>query len=208
MNTPIHNSNSWNNEEPSLASLVRPMRAELSETTEGWCVEISSLTPCDAMMALAREDLLEKSTILSGGGDAQWVACVHGPVELGDAKAIVHEVEHSDFPLCADFRMQSIVTSKGGDSVLAHVRNYDDALTLVGTAISQYATALLGEFVSPPELGLVDSLLERSGTISIRPIETEVFSNFVDVGISTNGPSKPADSMMIYDIHSDSWHGE
>ena len=118
------------------------MRAELSETTEGWCVEISSLTPCDAMMALAREDLLEKSTILSGGGGAQWVACVHGPVELGDAKAIVHEVEHSDFPLCADFRMQSIVTSKGGDSVLAHVRNYDDALTLVGTMLLITGTLL------------------------------------------------------------------
>ena len=90
MTTPTHNSNNWMNEEPSLASLVRPLRAELSETPEGWCVEISSLTPCDAMMALTRDDLLETSTILSGGGEAQWVACVHGPVELGDAKAIVH----------------------------------------------------------------------------------------------------------------------
>ena len=208
MTTPNQNLNNWNNEKPSLASLVRPLRVELSETTEGWCVEISSLTPCDAMMALAREDLLETSTILSGGGDAQWVACVHGPVELGDAKAIVHDVEHSSSPLCADFRMQSIVTTKDGESVLAHVRNYDDALTLVAAAISQYANALIGEFVSPPDLGLVDSLLERSGIISIRPIETEIFSSFIDVGISTSGPSKPADSMMIYDIHSDSWHGE
>jgi hypothetical protein len=208
MTTPNQNLNNWNNEKPSLASLVRPLRIELSETTEGWCVEISSLTPCDAMMALAREDLLETSTILSGGGDAQWVACVQGPVELGDAKAIVHDVEHSSSPLCADFRMQSIVTTKDGESVLAHVRNYDDALTLAAAAISQYANALIGEFVSPPDLGLVDSLLERSGIISIRPIETEIFSSFIDVGISTSGPSEPADSMMIYDIHSDSWHGE
>ena len=208
MNTSTHNSNSWNNGEPSLASLVRPMRAELSKTAEGWCVEISSLTPCDAMMALAREDMLEKSTILSGGGDSQWVACVQGPVELGDAKAIVHEVEHSNSPLCADFRMQSIVTTNDGENVKAHVRHYDDALTLVSTAIAQYADAVLNNFVSPPDLGLVDSLLERSGTISIRPIETEIFSTFVDVGVSTSGPDQPADSMMIYDIHSDSWHGE
>lgn len=208
MNTSTHNSNSWNNEKPSLASLVHPMRTELSETTEGWCVEISSLTPCDAMMALAREDLLEKSTILSGGGDSQWVACVHGPVELGDAKSIVHEVEHSNSPLCADFRMQSIVTTNDGENVKAHVRNYDDALTLVSSAIAQYTNAFLSNFVSPPDLGLVDSLLERSGTISIRPIETEIFSTFVDVGISTSGPDQPADAMMIYDIHSDSWHGE
>ncbi len=208
MTTPIQNSNNWNNEEPSLASLVRPMRAELSKTAEGWCVEISSLSPCDAMMALAREDMLEKSTILSGGGDAQWVACVHGPVELGDAKAIVHDVEHSNSPLCADFRMQSIVKTKDGESVIAHVRDYDDALTLVATAIAQYANTMLGDFVSPPDLGLVDAVFERSGVISIRPIETQVFSTFVDVGVSTSGPSEPADSMLIYDIHSDSWHGE
>jgi hypothetical protein len=205
MNTPIQNSN---NEEPSLASLMRPLRVELAKTTEGWCVDISSLTPCDAMMALAREDMLEESTILSGGGSAQWVACVHGPVELGDAKAIVHEVTNSNSPLCADFRMQSIVTSKNGESITAHVRDYDDALTLVATAISQYGSGIVGDFVSPPELGLVDSLLEKTGLLSIRPIETEIFSTFVDVGISTNSGTDPADSMMIYDIHSDSWHGE
>jgi hypothetical protein len=205
MKTPIHNSN---NEEPSLASLVRPLRVELVQTTEGWCVDISSLTPCDAMMALAREDMLEESTILSGGGNSQWVACVHGPVELGDAKAIVLEISKSATPLCADFRMQSIVTSKNGESITAHVRDYDDALTLVATAISQYGSDIVGDFVSPPELGLVDSLLEKTGMLSIRPIETELFSTFVDVGISTNGATDPADSMMIYDIHSDSWHGE
>jgi len=208
MNTPLQNSNNRNNEKPTLASLVRPLRVELSESTEGWCVEISSLTPCDAMMALAREDMLEKSTILSGSSVAQWVACVHGPVELGDAKAIINEVEHSSSPLCADFRMQSIVTTKDGESVMAHVRDYDDALTLIATAISQYAKTLLGVVISLPDLGLVDSLLERSGIISIRPIETEIFSTFVDIGISTSGPSDPVDSMIIYDIHSDTWHGE
>ena len=42
----------------------------------------------------------------------------------------------------------------------------------------------------------------------MKAIETEVFSTFVDVGISTSGAAAPADSMMIYDIHSDTWHGE
>ena len=212
MNTPKDNCN---NEKPSLASLVSPLRVELSKTDEGWCVEISSLTPCDAMMALAREDMLEELTILSGSnygnGKSQWVACVHGSVELGDAKAIVHEVSQSGSPLTADFRMQSIVTSKDGKSVSAHVREYDDALTLAATAISQYASTLLCVPVSSPDLGLVDSILHRTGYISIRPIETEVFSTFIDVGISTNNGSgipEPADSMMIYDLHSDSWHGE
>ena len=49
------NFNQWNDPHRSLASLVRPLRIGLSQTTEGWCVDISSLTPGDAMMALARE---------------------------------------------------------------------------------------------------------------------------------------------------------
>lgn len=211
MNSQSNNLNNWN-EQPSLASMVSPLRIELSKTPEGWCVEISSLTPCDAMMALAREDLLEDSTILSGSNIAsehsQWVACVHGQVELGDAKAIVHQVEHASSPLCADFRMHSIVTSKDGESVTAHVRQYDDALTLAASAIAQYASELTGDVCSTPDLGLVDSILDKTGLLSMKPIETEVFSTFVDVGISTSGVSAPADSMMIYDIHSDTWHGE
>ncbi len=207
MNSPTHNSNNWNDYQPSLASLVTPLRVELSMSDEGWCVDISSLTPCDAMMALAREDLLEDSTILSGMGAKQWVACVHGPVELGDAKAIVRKIEHFGSPLEADFRMQSIVTSKNGASISAHVREYDDALTLAATAISQYTSSLFGESVSLPDPGLIDCLLSKTGLISIRPIETEFYSTFVDVGVSTNGVSEPADSVMIYDIHSDSWHG-
>jgi len=211
MNSPTENL-SWNNNQPSLASLVSPLRIELSQTTEGWCVEISSLTPCDAMMALAREDMLEDSTILSGSyakkGSAQWVACVHGAVEVGDAKAIMYDVEHTTSPLGADFRMHSIVTSIDGKSITAHVREYDNALNLVATAIVQYGSSMIGYPCSPPELGLVDSIIQRSGLISIRPIETEVFSTFIDVGIATGGASTPADAMIIYDIHSDTWHGE
>ncbi len=208
MNSPTNNSNNWNTEQPSLSSLISPLRVELTKSGEGWCVEISSLTPCDAMMALAREDVLEESTILSGLGDTQWVACVDGPVELGDAKAIVREVEQSGSPLGADFRMKSIVTSLDGKSIRAHVRDYDDALTLTSSAISLYTTAFLGDSVSSPDLGLIDSVLSKTGLLSIRPIETAVYSTFVDVGVSTNGVSELADSVLIYDIHSNTWHGD
>jgi hypothetical protein len=203
MNQPLPNSNNAN---PSLASMVSPIRIALSNTADGWCVEISSLTPCDAMMALAREDLLEDSTILCGAGTSQWVACVNGPIEEGDANAIIDEVSKSLSPLCADFRMQSFVTSSDGKSVSAHVREYDDALLLAATALSRYMDDLLGETVNAPDIGVMDALLHKTGTLSIRPIETEIFSSFVDVGISTGTPSEPANTAIIYDIHSDSWH--
>ncbi|MDE1038770.1 MAG: hypothetical protein OR996_07985, partial [Phycisphaerales bacterium] len=147
MNSPLHNqdnANSWNDAEPSLASMVSPSRIALSTTADGWCVDISSLTPCDAMMALAREDLLEDSTILCGVGASQWVACVNGPVEKGDANAIIREVSKSLSPHCADFRMQSVVTSSDGESVSVHLRQYDDALMLAATALAQYMSDLLG----------------------------------------------------------------
>jgi hypothetical protein len=158
------------------------------------------------MMALAREDLLEDSTILCGAGAPQWVACVNGPVEEGDANAIIHEISTSLSPLCADFRMQSFVTSSDGESVSAHVREYDDALMLAATALEKYISDLMGEKVNAPDLGVMDALLHKTGTLSIRPIETEVFSSFVDVGISTADGTEPANTAIIYDIHSDSWH--
>tara|TARA_B100001750_G_C14957789_1_gene326799 strand:- start:120 stop:284 length:165 start_codon:yes stop_codon:yes gene_type:complete len=43
-------------------------KINLTETTEGWKVDHSSLIPSNAMMVFAREDLLEKSTILCGTG--------------------------------------------------------------------------------------------------------------------------------------------
>lgn len=157
-------------------------------------------------MALAREDLLEGATILCGDGATKWVACVHGSIEAGDAKAIVREVSTSLSPLCADFRMQSVVTSTEESGVSAHVREYDDALMLASTALARFMRDLLGENVNEPDLGVMDALLHKTGTISIKPIESEIFSTFVDIGISTSEGNEPANTSAIYDIHSDSWH--
>ncbi|MDG1137000.1 MAG: hypothetical protein P8N28_01965 [Phycisphaerales bacterium] len=211
MNSPLHNqneSNRWNEFEPSLASMVNPLRIKLSTTADGWCVDISSLTPCDAMVALAREDLLEDSTILCGDGATKWVACVRGPVESGDAKAIVREVSTSASPLCADFRMQSVVITSNNTGVSAHVREYDEALFLASVALARYMSDLLGKQVQEPDLGVMDAMLHKTGTLSIKLIESEVFASFVDVGVSTSGSNEPADSSMIYDMYSDSWHCE
>lgn len=204
-----NNSDKQWNGMPSMASLIKPLHINLTETTEGWKVDISSLSPGDAMMAFAREDLLEKSTILCGTGSTDWVACVQGPIELGDADAILEQVAtSSSYPLKADFRMRSIITSIGGDGMCAHVREYDEALLLVANAFSQYLGSLLRITVSIPDLGLVDSLIQRSSFLSMKPIETEVFASFVDIGISTSKHSLPANLCVIYDTHSDSWHGD
>ncbi len=200
-----NNSPQWNNE-PSLAGLVKPLRIRLTETTEGWKVELSSLSPCDAMMAFARVDLLEDSTILCGTGAKDWVACINGPVEVADADAILNEVNNTEIPLVADLRMQSVITTTEHEGVSAHVRDYDEALLLVANALAQYVGSIMKTNVSIPDLGLVNALFEQSNLLSIKPIETEVYSTFIDIGISESDGSDPASMAAIYDIYSDSWH--
>ena len=69
-----------------------------------------------------------------------------------------------------------------------------------------YFSDLFSKNVNAPDLGVMDALLYKTGTISIRPIETESFSSFVDVGVSTGQSNEPADMAVIYDIPSNSWY--
>ena len=200
-----NDSPQWN-KELSLAGLVKPLRIRLTETIEGWKVELSSLSPGDAMMAFARGDLLEDSTILCGTGAKDWVACINGPVEVADADAILNEVNNAEIPLVADLRMQSVITTTEHEGVSAYVRDYDEALLLVANALAQYVGSIMKTNVSIPDLGLVDALFEQSNLLSIKPIETEVYSTFIDIGISESDGSDPASMAAIYDIYSDSWH--
>lgn len=207
MNTPSNNHQQTNDDRPDLIAFVRPIRISLDETSEGWCIRISSLQPGDAMMALTREDSFEKSTILCGAGATNWVACVEGPIEMGDANAIIASISSSNSPLLAECRMQSMIASTEQGGIKAHVREKDDALALVAEAFRQYASNLLNCNASIPELGLMATLFERGDEISVRPIETEMFSTFLDIGISSSIEGA-ADQVLIYDIHSNSWHGD
>ena len=103
--------------------------------------------------------------------------------------------------------MHSMIASTDLGGISAHVREQDDALALVAEAFKQYASNLLNYNVTTPDLGLMATLFERGDVISVRPIETEVFSTFLDIGISSS-PKSAAEHGLIYDIHSDSWHGE
>jgi len=210
MNTPTDNSNNYGERydiRASIASLVRPLRIEIAHTAHGWKIDISSLTPSDAVTALERDDLLVESTILCSTSSPQWVARLDGSIDEGVANNIVHEVSAMHSPLCADRRMHSLVMSRG-DGICAHVRNYEDALLLGVSAIARYLSDILGEPVSLPELVHMDILLARTGCISIRPVDIGIYSTFVDVGIATMNSTGSSDMSLIYDIHSDTWHGD
>ena len=206
MNTPSNNAQHINDDQQDLIAFVRPIRITLVEKSEGWSVDISSLDPGDAMMALTRDNSMQQSTILCGAGTTNWFACVNGPIEMGDANAIINSISSSSSPLSVECRMQSMIASTDQGGISAHVREQDDALALVAEAFRQYASNLLNSSVSAPDLGLMATLFEQGDEISIRPIETELFSTFIDIGIAS--PTKNVESALIYDIHSDTWHGD
>jgi len=144
----------------SLPSIEFTLCIDVTKNTTGWCVDISSLSPCTSLTDSAREDLLEESAIL-----------------CSEAKSTMFE-------------------------------EYDDALEHIASLFAQYGSSVLGEHVSPPDLGLIDRLLERTNRLAIQSIETEVYSTFIDVGIATGTQEEPADTTAIYDIFSDTWHSD
>ncbi|MDP6601880.1 MAG: hypothetical protein QGH76_06245 [Phycisphaerales bacterium] len=193
----------------SLTQLVRPLRIAMQERKGGYVVDVSTLGPGDAMMALTSGGLGFQQTILCGAGSPQWVACMEGPVEAGDAEAIAAGIRAGDDPLASDVRLDSVITSHDGTAMRAWLRREDDALAIIGEALRQYAAEIppTGGDVGSPELGLVDSLISRSHHLSIRPIETSVYSTFIDIGICLSpGGSGPADHSVIYDTLARSWH--
>jgi hypothetical protein len=207
MNSQSNNSNQIDNDRQDLIAFVRPIRISLIENKEGWNVTISSLNPGDAMMVLTRDNSFELSTILCGAGATNWVACVDGPIEMGDANAIIASISSSNSPLAAECRMNSMIASLEQGGISAHVREYDDALALVAESFRQYASNLLNCNTTTPDLGLMATLFERGNEVSVRPIESEVFSTFLDIGISSS-PGSTAEQALVYDIHSDTWHGD
>ncbi|MDP7008463.1 MAG: hypothetical protein QGI78_02725 [Phycisphaerales bacterium] len=207
MNTPNNQSIPTNEDRQDLISFVRPIHISLSETREGWDLKISSLEPGDAMLVLTRNDLFEQPTILCGTGVKNWVACVDGPVEVGDANAIISSISSSNSPLSVECRMHAHIASEEQGGITAHVRIEDDAYALVAEAMRQYVSNLLNCHASSPDLGLIATVFERGTVLSIRPIETEVYATFLDIGICTSEEGA-AELSLIYDIHANSWHGE
>ncbi|MCH2148737.1 MAG: hypothetical protein MK095_04825, partial [Phycisphaerales bacterium] len=86
-------------------------------------------------------------------------------------------------------------------------------LMVVGELLCSYAAAQRSQPVtalSRPEPGLIRALLSISGTLCIRPIETELYSTWIDIGINTcpQRSIAPANTSIIYDTVGHSWHGD
>lgn len=138
---------------------------------------------------------------------------VDGPIEIRDARAMIEASRAGESPLLYECRAVAAI-EVGLDRVVRLVtRKREDGIRLVAENFRHYLGALRRrshEEHAPPELWQLERLFDISGMLTVRPIETEMFSTSMDIGISTAGAdiSQPADESLIYDLPSDTWHDE
>jgi hypothetical protein len=194
----------------SHALLVPGDGVGLGALAERWSIPTEATFPAGAI-ALAPIALCELVTI--GQPERFAAVLIDGPIDDGDARAITAAVREGRSPLACELRANLAVRGAGPRVTVVDARERAILATFVGERLRHYVAALRRgrvDEVGGPEPALVERVLERSGMLRVRPIETEVYSTFIDVGISTtvDESAGPADASLIYDLTSRTWHGE
>jgi hypothetical protein len=139
------------------------------------------------------------------------VIAVDGPIDARDALAMNRAVEKSKSPLTAELRAVAALEVLGDRSVVLHAREHTTPLMLVAENFRHYLAAVLdcpsGNFAAPP-VAQVRALMDLSGALTVRPIETEVHSTSIDIGVNTSAErfSQPANVSLVFDRPSKTWH--
>ena len=143
-----------------------------------------------------------------------WMIAIEGPIEPSDAAAIERALDLDQSPLDAEVRAMAAIRITDGRMLEAHARHREIAERFIAQAFRRYVANVRGSTVSQiasPAPGLMARLTDRYAEFVVRPIETEVYSTSVDIGVSRHdetGAILPADHSLIYDLYSNTWHGE
>lgn len=189
-----------------------------------WCPAERPITLVGGRLPLTDVDAAEHSAVLLGDDafalpdlriarEMAYAVRVDGPVEPRDALAIDRAVRRGDDPLSADLRAMSAVVDTGHGSLLVASRCEESLHRVVADAMRSYLEAFGAQLdgpVSAPEPELIAGLLGVSGALTVRPIETEFFRSFVDIGVSsfTGETVGPANLSLIYDVITKTWHSD
>jgi hypothetical protein len=166
--------------------------------------------------AMAVQDRMLAALAHSGSMRARTavrIACSDpSSVEPEDLRAIADAVQRGQCPLLAEvratWRLQAV-----GDGVDLRAPDTATAVPLLADAIARYAAEQLEESrasIAPPDHGLVERLLAITGSVLIRPVETQVWAGFLEMGIGTDpeGRERPCETTLLYDRPSGTWHME
>jgi hypothetical protein len=142
-----------------------------------------------------------------------WIARIEGPVEDGDAHALHQAWERRSCLLAAELRANLSVIRGVNGVLILRTGDQDVLLHAAGELLREHVHRATGRSlhrIAAPDAGLMHAFLSISGTMSLRPIETQSYSTWIDVGISTctSRSIRPADCSVIYDTVGNSWHGD
>lgn len=202
------------------ARLIRSSRMDrlLIEGIPGW----SALTAVAAVMESPRMEVLlgldvgiqvaHATDIDPVNLPLRYAVCVDGPIEQADADAIERALISGSCLLDADIRS---VTSVMNHSGLVEVQGRTDRplLAVIAEMLRSFLSQALrcpSSDLPLPEASVIDSIMSWTGRLALRPIETEVYPDFVDLGLVLPETDEigSATSSMIYDRRSRTWHAD
>lgn len=166
-----------------------------------------------AWRAVCARGARDLRSVLALPWDAWRLALVDGPVESRDLHALARAALLGASCADVEFRTRLDVRPTSGRSARVEGAWHADLVTICGASLRLYVAALLRrdpDLVAAPDPGLVARLLDRSGRLRIRPIESRILSTSIDIGIDTTGTdeARPANDAVIYDLYGNSWHGD
>ncbi|MFO0873563.1 MAG: hypothetical protein U0575_06275 [Phycisphaerales bacterium] len=193
----------------ALADAVRSLGAEPEQLAHEPHEAIAEAVADDcavlgdkALALLARRMPLSRVTLVR----------VLGAVEARDAMAIREAIGAGRHPALADFRVAHVLRVVDDRTLRYDTTSEDYAMLTVADNLRNYVAAVLDRDVDTigwPMPSQVQRLLAVSGRLVVRPVETDTFQTFVDVGVCTSrDENSPARQSLIYDLPSRSWHDE
>ena len=182
----------------------------------------SALTAVAAVMESPRMEVLlglDAGLQVTHGSDfdpvnlpLRYAVCVDGPIEQADADAIERAVISSSSLLDADIRAAASILNRSG---LIEVQGRSDRplLAVIAEMLRSFVSQALQCPTSDlplPEASVIDSIMSWTGRLALRPMETDVYPDFVDLGLVLPETDEigPASSSMIYDRRSRTWHAD
>ncbi|MBG80922.1 MAG: hypothetical protein CMJ39_09470 [Phycisphaerae bacterium] len=140
----------------------------------------------------------------------RYAACVDGPIEDLDASAIEQAVISGSCMLTTDIRAVAGLISRGG-CIEIESRTQRPLLAVIAEMLRRYMARRIRcdhNELPLPDAEIIDLLISRTGNLSIRSIETEIYPSFIDMGIAfpESDDIGPATGSVVFDRTSRTWH--
>lgn len=136
---------------------------------------------------------------------------IDGPIDRGDILAMLTSASQARSPLDAELRAVAAAEFVRGGPTILESREIDVVAAALGMDLARYVESVLrvpsGEIPRPPDSEVM-RLLAKSGSILIRPQDTELLGHNVDVGICTSRSTRrrQIDTSLVFCRPDGTWH--